>query len=155
MTAGAGRAGRVRACAGAFQNVYRHLAVGRPRARMRRSCRFLPRLIAHGIGRVRACVGRRFPAWGVLPAVERTWRMISSMAATRFLRSTRRWYQPAVREIRRRAEAAPGYSSYRRTVPKAVREIRRRAEAAGYRFSALVSAVVESVPFRLRRAPEP
>ena len=37
----------------------------------------------------------------------------------------------------------------------AVREIRRRAEAAGYRFSALVSAVVESVPFRLRRAPEP
>ena len=71
--------------------------------------------------------------------------MISSTSATRFLRSTRRWYQPAMREIRRRAEAAP----------KAVREIRRRAEAAGYRFSALVSAVVESVPFRLRRAPEP
>ena len=37
----------------------------------------------------------------------------------------------------------------------AVREIRRRVEAADYRFSALVSAVVDSVPFRLRRIPEP
>ena len=131
MTAGAGRAGRVRACAGPAGGGAGRPDEGRPRARMRRSCRFLPRLIAHGIGRGRACAGRRFPAWGVLPAVERTWRMISSTSATRFLRSTRRWYQPAVREIRRRAEAAPGYSNYRRTAPKAVREIRRRAEAAG------------------------
>ena len=37
----------------------------------------------------------------------------------------------------------------------AVREIRRRAEAREYRFSALVSAIVDSVPFRFRRAPEP
>ena len=37
----------------------------------------------------------------------------------------------------------------------AVREIRRDVEAAGYRFSALVSAIVDSVPFRLRRIPEP
>ncbi len=37
----------------------------------------------------------------------------------------------------------------------AVREIRRRVEAEDYRFSALVSAIVDSVPFRLRRIPEP
>ena len=37
----------------------------------------------------------------------------------------------------------------------AVRGIRRRVEAADYRFSALVSAIVDSVPFRLRRIPEP
>ncbi len=37
----------------------------------------------------------------------------------------------------------------------AVREIRRRVEAADYRFSALVSAIVDSVPFRLRRTPKP
>lgn len=37
----------------------------------------------------------------------------------------------------------------------AVREIRRRTEAGDYRFSALVSAIVDSVPFRFRRAPEP
>ena len=37
----------------------------------------------------------------------------------------------------------------------AVREIRRRTEAADYRFSALVSAIVDSVPFRFRRVPEP
>ena len=37
----------------------------------------------------------------------------------------------------------------------AVREIRRRAATADYRFSALVSAIVDSVPFRLRRIPEP
>ena len=37
----------------------------------------------------------------------------------------------------------------------AVREIRRRVESDGYRFSALVSAVVDSVPFRMRRIPEP
>ena len=37
----------------------------------------------------------------------------------------------------------------------AVREIRRRVEAAEHRFSALVAAVVDSVPFRLRRSPEP
>ncbi len=37
----------------------------------------------------------------------------------------------------------------------AVREIRRRVEAGDYRFSTLVSAVVDSVPFRLRRIPEP
>ena len=37
----------------------------------------------------------------------------------------------------------------------AVREIRRRVEAADYRFYALVSAIVDSVPFRLRRIPEP
>ena len=35
----------------------------------------------------------------------------------------------------------------------AVREIRRRTEADGYRFSALVGAIVESVPFQLRRSP--
>ncbi|MEE2777797.1 MAG: DUF1592 domain-containing protein [Acidobacteriota bacterium] len=35
----------------------------------------------------------------------------------------------------------------------AVREIRRRVEAADYRFSALVEAIVDSVPFRMRRAP--
>ena len=37
----------------------------------------------------------------------------------------------------------------------AVREIRRRAEAGDHRFSALVAAIVDSVPFRLRRIPEP
>ncbi len=37
----------------------------------------------------------------------------------------------------------------------AVREIRRRVESDGYRFSALVSAVVDSVPFSMRRIPEP
>ncbi len=37
----------------------------------------------------------------------------------------------------------------------AVREIRRRVESGGYRFSALVSAVVDSVPFGMRRIPEP
>ncbi len=37
----------------------------------------------------------------------------------------------------------------------AVREIRRRTEAADHRFSALVAAIVDSVPFRLRRTPEP
>ena len=37
----------------------------------------------------------------------------------------------------------------------AVREIRRRTEAGDHRFSALVSAIVDSVPFRLRRIPEP
>ncbi len=37
----------------------------------------------------------------------------------------------------------------------AVREIRRRVEAADYRFSELVSAIVDGVPFRLRRIPEP
>ena len=37
----------------------------------------------------------------------------------------------------------------------AVREIRRRVESDGYRFSALVSAVVDSVPFGMRRIPEP
>ena len=37
----------------------------------------------------------------------------------------------------------------------AVREIRRRVESDGYRFSALVAAVVDSVPFRMRRIPEP
>ena len=36
----------------------------------------------------------------------------------------------------------------------AVREIRRRVESDGYRFSALVAAVVDSVPFRMRRIPE-
>ena len=36
----------------------------------------------------------------------------------------------------------------------AVREIRRRVEAGGHRFSALVAAVVDSVPFRMRRIPE-
>ena len=45
-----------------------------------------------------------------------------------------------------------GLESYDRP---AVREIRRRTEAAGYRFSALVAATVDSVPFRLRRTPEP
>ena len=37
----------------------------------------------------------------------------------------------------------------------AVREIRRRVESNDYRFSALVAAVVDSVPFRMRRIPEP
>ena len=37
----------------------------------------------------------------------------------------------------------------------AVREIRRRTEAADYQFSALVAAIVDSVPFRLRRTPAP
>ena len=37
----------------------------------------------------------------------------------------------------------------------AVREIRRRVETQDYRFSALVAAIVDSVPFRLRRIPEP
>ena len=45
-----------------------------------------------------------------------------------------------------------GLESYDRP---AVREIRRRTEAADHRFSALVAAVVDSVPFRLRRTPEP
>ena len=36
----------------------------------------------------------------------------------------------------------------------AVREIRRRVETQDYRFSALVAAIVDSVPFRLRRIPE-
>ena len=45
-----------------------------------------------------------------------------------------------------------GLESYDRP---AVREIRRRTEAADYRFSALVAAIVDSVPFRLRRTPEP
>ena len=36
----------------------------------------------------------------------------------------------------------------------AVREIRRRVESNGYRFSALVAAVVDSVPFSMRRMPE-
>ena len=37
----------------------------------------------------------------------------------------------------------------------AVRQIRRRAEAEDHRFSALVRAVVDSVPFQYRRIPEP
>ena len=37
----------------------------------------------------------------------------------------------------------------------AVREIRRRAEAGDHRFSALAAAIVDSVPFRFRRIPEP
>ena len=45
-----------------------------------------------------------------------------------------------------------GLESYDRP---AVREIRRRTEAADYRFSALVATIVDSVPFRLRRTPEP
>ena len=45
-----------------------------------------------------------------------------------------------------------GLESYDRP---AVREIRRRTEAANHRFSALVAAIVDSVPFRLRRTPEP
>ena len=45
-----------------------------------------------------------------------------------------------------------GLESYDRP---AVREIRRRVEAADHRFSALVSAIVDSVPFRFRRIPEP
>ncbi|MDX1385930.1 MAG: DUF1588 domain-containing protein, partial [Thermoanaerobaculia bacterium] len=36
----------------------------------------------------------------------------------------------------------------------AVREIRRRAEADDLRFSSLVEAIVDSVPFRLRKVPE-
>ena len=35
----------------------------------------------------------------------------------------------------------------------AVREIRRRVEAGGHKFSALVAAIVDSVPFSFRRAP--
>ena len=45
-----------------------------------------------------------------------------------------------------------GLESYDRP---AVREIRRRTESADYRFSALVEAVIDSVPFRLRRIPSP
>jgi hypothetical protein len=37
----------------------------------------------------------------------------------------------------------------------AVRQVRRRAESEDYRFSALVKAVVDSVPFQYRRIPEP
>ncbi|MEE2637311.1 MAG: DUF1592 domain-containing protein [Acidobacteriota bacterium] len=44
-----------------------------------------------------------------------------------------------------------GVESYDRA---AVREIRRRVETDEYRFSALVRAIVDSVPFRLRRVPE-
>ena len=44
-----------------------------------------------------------------------------------------------------------GLESYDRP---AVRVIRRRVEAEDYRFSALVAAIVDSVPFRLRRIPE-
>ncbi len=44
-----------------------------------------------------------------------------------------------------------GLESYDRP---AVRQIRRRVETGNYRFSALVTAIVESVPFRLRRIPE-
>ena len=36
----------------------------------------------------------------------------------------------------------------------AVRAIRRRLEAEGYRFSELVLAIVDSVPFRMRKVPE-
>ena len=36
----------------------------------------------------------------------------------------------------------------------ALREIRRRVESSGYRFSALVDGIVDSVPFRMRRIPE-
>ena len=36
----------------------------------------------------------------------------------------------------------------------ALREIRRRVESDDYRFSALVSGIVDSVPFRMRRIPE-
>ena len=45
-----------------------------------------------------------------------------------------------------------GLESYDRP---AVREIRRRVESQEYRFSALVEAIVDSVPFGLRRIPEP
>ena len=45
-----------------------------------------------------------------------------------------------------------GLESYDRP---AVREIRRRVEAEDYRFSALVEGIVDSVPFTLRRIPEP
>ncbi|MEE2964073.1 MAG: DUF1592 domain-containing protein [Acidobacteriota bacterium] len=45
-----------------------------------------------------------------------------------------------------------GLESYDRP---AVREIRRRTESSDYRFSALVEAVIDSVPFRLRRIPSP
>jgi len=45
-----------------------------------------------------------------------------------------------------------GLESYDRP---AVREIRRQVESAEYRFSALVGAIVDSVPFTLRRIPEP
>ena len=45
-----------------------------------------------------------------------------------------------------------GLESYDRP---AVREIRRRVEAQDYRFSALVEGIVDSVPFRMRRIPEP
>jgi hypothetical protein len=44
-----------------------------------------------------------------------------------------------------------GLESYDRP---AVRAIRRRVEAGDYQFSALVGAIVDSVPFRLRRIPE-
>ena len=44
-----------------------------------------------------------------------------------------------------------GLESYDRP---AVREIRRRVESENYRFSALVAAIVDSVPFRLRRSTE-
>jgi mono/diheme cytochrome c family protein len=44
-----------------------------------------------------------------------------------------------------------GLESYDRP---AVREIRRQTESGNYRFSALVEAIVDSVPFRLRRIPE-
>ena len=44
-----------------------------------------------------------------------------------------------------------GLESYDRP---AVRQIRRRVEADDYRFSVLVTAIVESVPFRQRRIPE-
>jgi mono/diheme cytochrome c family protein len=44
-----------------------------------------------------------------------------------------------------------GLESYDRP---AVREIRRRTESEDYRFSALVEAIVDSVPFRMRRIPE-
>ena len=45
-----------------------------------------------------------------------------------------------------------GLESYDRP---AIREIRRRVESEDYRFSALVAAIVDSVPFRLRRIPQP
>ena len=37
----------------------------------------------------------------------------------------------------------------------AVRAIMRKAAADNYRMSALISAVVESTPFQMRRTPEP
>jgi hypothetical protein len=45
-----------------------------------------------------------------------------------------------------------GLESYDRP---AVREIRRQVEARGYRFSALVEATVNSVPFQMRKVPRP